>query len=103
MHAIPAHLLRGDVYTFSSGHVNLDRDSAEDSLKGLIKQGHKYLTSSNWNKVYIIPSGHPLLVVVATLLVFRSIRVDPIVVSYFGSDGYADINTNIREVIFGVS
>ncbi|VXC81696.1 hypothetical protein [Sphingomonas sp. AX6] len=100
MHAIPSHLLRGDVFSFSSGQVELEPSSVDKTLDFLIRRGHDFLKRKNWNKVYIIPSGHPLLVTTATLLVFRSLRVDPVIVSYFGENSYIDVATNIRKRIF---
>ena len=100
MHSIPEDVIRGDVFVFSEGQVDLTGDGIDRVLDALIKRAHSFLSGGNWNKVYIIPSGHPLLVVVATLVTFRSTRIDPVIVAYLGSENYVDFDSNIRERIF---
>ena len=103
MHSIPVDVLRGEVFLFSDGQVDLTIENAEKSLDDLIKRAHAFLSQRNWNKVFLIPSGHPLLVVAATLVTFRATRVDPVVVAYLGSEGYIDFDSRVRERVFSKS
>lgn len=103
MHGIPPEVLRGDVFAFSEGQVNLSSGSIDIVVDELVSRAHEYLSKANWNKVYIIPSGHPMLVVLATLVVFRSTRIDPTIVAYFGAENYVDVDTDVRERIFNKS
>jgi hypothetical protein len=100
MHAIPSEILRGDVFAFSEGQVNLSAESIDEIVDELVLRAHSYLSKKNWNKVYIIPSGHPMLVVLATLVAFRATRIDPTIVAYFGVENYVDVDANVRERIF---
>lgn len=100
MHHIPSSVLRGTIFEFSKDHVVLDPENLKDSTTVLLKRAHKFLSSKKWSHVYIVPSGHPLLVVLATLVIYRTLRIDPVIVGYFGEFGYSELETDVREMIF---
>ena len=101
MHALPEDILRGDVFFFSEGNVDLSAENVQSTMTGLSKRALKYLRSKIWENIYIVPSGHPALVVLATLVVYRVTRINPTVVYYL--DGkYNDVKFDVRsEVIKG--
>lgn len=95
MHSLPEDILRGDVLFFSEGNLDLSPEGISDTFEGLSKRAVRFLRGKIWQNIYIIPSGHPALVVLATMVTYRVTRVDPTVVYYI--DGhYNDIKLNIR-------
>lgn len=95
MHALPEDILRGDVFFFSEGNVDLSPDHVQSAMEALSKRALRYLRSKVWENVYIVPSGHPALVVLATLVTYRVTRVTPTIVYYM--DGkYNDIKFDVR-------
>lgn len=99
MHSIPDEFIRGDKLVFSSGNIDLTEENAQDTVSNLMSIAHQTLLQRLWNTVYIIPSGHPLLVVAATMICYRTVRIDPIVVSYFDGQ-YLDVPLEVRKSIF---
>lgn len=99
MHSIPDDIIRGDRLVFSEGTLDLSENMAESTVAELMRAAHVVLSRRLWNKVYIIPSGHPLLVVAATMICYRTVRIDPIVVSYFEGE-YLDVPLHVRRSIF---
>lgn len=95
MHALPEEILRGDVFFFSEGNVDISSDGVKETVELLSKRAVKYLRRKTWNKVNVIPSGHPLLVAMATLIVYRVTRISPTVVFYVDGD-YRDVELNVR-------
>lgn len=95
MHALPEEILRGDVFFFSEGNVDISSDGVKETVELLSKRAVKYLRRKTWNKVNLIPSGHPLLVAMATLIVYRVTRISPTVVFYVDGD-YRDVELNVR-------
>ncbi|WP_375196353.1 hypothetical protein [Sphingobium sp.] len=95
MHSLPEEILRGDVLFFSEGNVDLSDEGIHRTMMELSKRAVRFLRSKVWQKIYIVPSGHPALVVLATLVTYRVTRVDPSIVYYL--DGkYNDVDFDIR-------
>ena len=95
MHSLPEEILRGDVLFFSEGNVDLSEEGIHRTMMELSKRAVRFLRSKVWQKIYIVPSGHPALVVLATLVTYRVTRVDPSIVYYL--DGkYNDVDFDIR-------
>jgi len=95
MHSLPEKILRGDVFFFSEGNVELGPESVTDTIKLLTKRALRFLRGKIWNKVYVIPSGHPLLVSMATLIIYRVTRVNPTIVYYVNGE-YLEANLDVR-------
>jgi hypothetical protein len=95
MHSLPEDILRGDVLFFSEGNVDLSSDGIYATFEALSKRAVKYLRSKIWEKVYLIPSGHPALVVLATMVTYRVTRLDPTIV-YYMDGNYNDVKLDIR-------
>jgi hypothetical protein len=101
LHPIPKRYLRGTVVNFSEGSLALDPVNINLTLRRILKDAASTLSSNRWRNIYLIPTGHPLLSVAAALLVFRITRIDPVVVAYFGEEGYQDVKLDLRNFIFG--
>lgn len=95
MHALPEDVLRGDVFYFSEGNLDLSKDRVHDTIKDLSFRCVRFLRKKVWNEVYLIPSGHPLLVSLCTLILYRVTRIDPTVVYYLDGE-YIDAKVDIR-------
>lgn len=95
MHALPEEILCGDVFFFSEGNLDLSPKNVKDTILNLSSRALKFLRGKIWGKVYLVPSGHPLLVSVATLVAYRVTRINPTIVYYM--DGrYNDAEFDIR-------
>lgn len=101
MHPIPKRHLRGKVLNFSEGSLALQPEEVDATIAELCRRATSVLASSKWKTIYLIPTGHPLLSIAAALLVFRITRLAPVIVSYFGEEGYRDIKLDLRRFIVG--
>jgi hypothetical protein len=101
MHPIPKRHLRGKVLNFSEGTLALQPDQVEATIADLCRRAAGVLAANKWRAIYLVPTGHPLLSIAAALLVFRITRLDPVIVSYFGEEGYRDIKLDLRRFIVG--
>lgn len=97
LHAIPEHFLRGEVFNFSEGSFDVGEKQIEELLFRSTSALAECLRKTKWTRIYVVPTGHPLLISVVTLAVFRVTRIDPVMVSYFGVDGYLDVDLKMRE------
>ena len=95
MHALPESIMRGDAFFFSEGNLNLSKEGVGLTITDLTKRAVKHLRKKIWNKIYIIPSGHPLLVSLCTLVIYRVTRISPIIVYYMDGE-YIDAPVDIR-------
>ncbi|WP_146173259.1 hypothetical protein [Sphingomonas faeni] len=102
MHALPVDILKGETFYFSEGNVDLSQENVKETVKELSKKAVKFLRSRVWTKIYIIPSGHPLLVTLATLVVYRVTRVNPIIL-YYVDGAYREVAIDVRHDVFGSS
>jgi len=95
MHALPEEVLRGDTFFFSEGNVDLTPEGVSSTILALSKRALRFLRGKIWERVYIIPSGHPLLVSMCTLICYRVTRINPTVVYYLDGQ-YIDAKLDIR-------
>ncbi|RGP40940.1 hypothetical protein BPTFM16_01235 [Altererythrobacter insulae] len=102
MHALPEDLLKGDTFFFSEGNVDLDAENVDETISLLTKRATRFLRGKVWTDVYLIPSGHPLLVVLATLIVYRVTRVNPTIVYYMNGE-YFEAKLDVRRDAVGVN
>lgn len=95
MHALPEYVLRGDTFFFSEGNVDLSSENISGTIQSLSRRALRFLRGKVWEKVYIIPSGHPVLVSMCTLICYRVTRINPTIVYYL--DGvYIDAKLDLR-------
>lgn len=102
MHALPENVIRGDAFYFSEGNVDLSEDNVDKTISQLTKRATKFLRGKIWSEVYLIPSGHPLLVVLATLIVYRVTRVNPTILYYVNGE-YFEVKLDVRKDAVGVN
>lgn len=95
MHALPEDVIRGDAFYFSEGNLDLSKSGVDETLRHLTVRAVKFLRKKVWNEIFIVPSGHPLLVSLCTLVVYRVTRIDPTIVYYLDGE-YIDAKVNIR-------
>lgn len=100
IHVIPERYLRGEVYSASYG--NWDAESQEtlmNELKIILTKLAKKLRSTSWNKVYLVPTGHPILSLHIKALVYRLLRLNTIDL-YYKKGIYFYINIDQRDLVF---
>lgn len=102
MHALPENILRGDTFYFSEGNVDLDEQNIHETISDLTKRATRFLRGKIWSEVYLVPSGHPLLVVLATLIVYRVTRVNPTILYYMNGE-YFEAKLDVRKDAVGVN
>jgi hypothetical protein len=79
VHPVPAHYLRGEVYSASYGNLDaFSKEHLDAELKRILSElGHK-LNERTWKRVYLIPTGHPVFSMQIKLFVYRIIRRRPV-------------------------
>lgn len=97
LHHFPDALIKGEKYICSHGSFNIDdiKTHIEQTLSDLAKK----LKSERWRKIYLVPSGHPLLSMQVKLLIFRITRMESIDIGYFGEGGYKEFVLAQRPII----
>ncbi len=95
MHSLPEEILKGDVFFFSEGNLELSPNKIKDTFRTLTTRAIRFLRGKIWENIYIVPSGHPALVVLCTLVTYRVTRVDP-TITYYMDGIYNDVKLDIR-------
>lgn len=98
IHAVPRSFLRGEVYEAS--HGNWDA-SSEDALRlelttllyGVVNK----LKSEHWKRVYLIPTGHPILSLQIKVMVYRILRLNTIDL-YYKAGTYFEVDLDQRAI-----
>lgn len=98
VHEIPRTYLRGEVYRASQGDWDA---SSEEALRGelnaiLARLANK-LRSRRWQRVYLIPTGHPVLSVQIKAMVYRLLRINTIDL-YHKAGTYFEIDIDQRAI-----
>jgi hypothetical protein len=98
VHEIPRTYLRGEVYNASQG----DWDASTDEtllleLKGILALLATKLRSAQWKRVYLIPTGHPVLSLQIKAMVYRLLRLNTIDL-YHKAGEYFEINLDQRAI-----
>ena len=103
VHSIPEQYLRGEVYNASRGNWDAStQESLVRELTGLLTRlGHK-LRSRPWKRVYLIPTGHPILSVQIKAMVYRLLRVNTIDL-YHKAGTYFEIDIDQRAIALNLS
>lgn len=98
VHAIPNAYLRGDIYEASRG--DWDASTEEElllELKGILSRLVSKLRSRNWKRVYLIPTGHPILSLQIKVLVYRILRINTIDL-YYKAGSYFEVDIDQRAI-----
>lgn len=97
-HNIPQEYLRGDIFLASSGNLDLSsRSSAENAIFEILSNLNRKLLEHSWSKIYLIPTGHPILSLQIKTTVYRVTRLNTIDLFYL--DGkYFDLAIDLRNI-----
>lgn len=98
IHSVPSVFLRGDVYEASRGDWDAATEEAlllelRHILSGLV---HK-LRSRQWSRVYLIPTGHPILSLQIKAMVYRILRLNTIDL-YYKAGSYFEVDLDQRAI-----
>lgn len=97
-HAIPDSMVRGEEFTLSEGR-SVDTSTNQGmnrSVTEILTRLARKLKEKNWKKIYMIPSGHPLLYAHAKLMVFQITRIETTDVVYLGNGEYEELYVSHR-------
>lgn len=98
VHTIPDNYLRGDVYEVSRGDWTANTAAeVHEELTRLLGDLARKLRSRTWRKVYLIPTGHPILTVNVKLLVYRLLRINTIDL-YYRAGSYIEVQIDHRRL-----
>jgi hypothetical protein len=99
VHPIPKEFLRGDVYSASYGNWDVSsQEGLELEFKRILRGLGTKLQERPWQKIYLIPTGHPVLSLQIKVFVYRVSRINTI--DLFYSNGkYYEILLDHRAVL----
>lgn len=98
VHTIPNEYLRGEIYEVSRGNwIAQTHDELVEELAGLLSNLARHLRLRAWRKVYLIPTGHPVLTANIKLLVYRVLRLNTIDL-YYKDGSYLEISIDHRAI-----
>ena len=98
IHAVPRSFLRGEVYEASRGDWNAS--SQEDlliELRGILSRLVDKLRSREWKRVYLVPTGHPILSLQIKALVYRILRLNTVDL-YYKAGSYFEVDLDQRAI-----
>ena len=98
VHTIPDRYLHGDIYEVSRGDwaVSTPAEVHEELTRLLQGLAHK-LRSHPWRRVYLVPTGHPILTVNIKLLVYRLLRINTMDL-YYRAGQYIEVHIDHRRL-----
>lgn len=100
MHSFPGELLRGEVFEFTSGMIDMSsKESIESCIASRLVALASFLKSGRWRKIYIIVSGHPILSMQVKLAVYRVTRLETSDWLYNGNGRYIEISLPVRKIM----
>ena len=98
VHTIPKRYLRGDIYEVSRGDWVADsRAEVQEELMRLLHGLARKLRSRAWRRVYLVPTGHPILTVNVKLLVYRLLRLNTVDL-YYKAGQYIEVHIDHRRL-----
>jgi hypothetical protein len=98
VHEIPQLYLRGDVYEASRGDWDASTEEALLlELKAILSRLASKLRSQRWSRVYLIPTGHPVLSLQIKSMVYRLLRFNTIDL-YHKAGAYFEVNLDQRAI-----
>lgn len=100
LHSFPDDILRGDVYEFSRGMMDLSSKSKiEETLAKNLRQLAGFLRAKQWKKIYIVTSGHPVFSMQIKVAVYRITRLETVDWLYDGTGNYFEISVPVRRLM----
>lgn len=103
IHEIPPEYLRGEIYEAS--HGNWDASTEEAlllELNRILSRLVSKLRSGHWNRVYLIPTGHPILSLQIKALVYRLLRFNTVDL-YHNAGTYFEVDIDQRALALDVA
>jgi hypothetical protein len=98
IHRIPRTLLRGEVYEASRGDWDASTEEALLlELRRILSRLVKKLRSGRWERVYLIPTGHPILSLQIKAMVYRILRLNTIDL-YYKQGSYFEVDLDQRAI-----
>lgn len=98
VHEIPPRYLRGDVYEASRGNWDASSEAAlVGELTRILEALARKLRARRWERVYLIPTGHPILSVNIKSMVYRILRMNTVDL-YYSSGAYFEVSIDQRAV-----
>jgi len=98
VHSIPETFLRGEVYEASRGDWDVSTEEALLlELRGILSRLVSKLRSRRWSRVYLIPTGHPILSIQIKALVYRVLRLNTIDL-YYKQGSYFEVDLDQRDI-----
>ncbi|MDA2923654.1 hypothetical protein MYX65_03185 [Acidobacteria bacterium AH-259-L09] len=98
VHEIPQRYLRGEVYEAS--HGNWDASTPESLRRELcdrLARLAEKLRSTVWKRIYLVPTGHPVLSLQIKAMVYRILRLNTVDL-YYKDGEYFEIEIDHRVV-----
>jgi hypothetical protein len=98
IHAVPRSFLRGEVYEASRGDWDASSEEAlRLELRKLLSEVANKLKSEHWQRVYLIPTGHPILSLQIKVMVYRILRLNTIDL-YYKAGTYFEVDLDQRAI-----
>ena len=77
LHKIPPQYFHGELYVASKGNLNFNsKEMVMSELQSILLTVKEKLSEKSWKKVYLIPTGHPILALQIKNLVYHILRLD---------------------------
>jgi len=100
VHEIPRTYLRGEVYEASRGDWDASTEEALlIEIKGILSRLARKLRSGRWSRVYLIPTGHPIVSLQIKAMVYRLLRISTIDL-YHKAGTYFEVDLDQRAIAF---
>jgi len=98
IHEVPSNYLRGDVYEASRGDWDATtEDALAAELRTILLRLVTKLRSRRWGRIYLVPTGHPILSLQIKAMVYRILRLNTIDLYYKGGT-YFEIDIDQRAI-----
>ena len=98
IHKIPTAYLRGEVNNASYGDWSvLTEQTLVDELKAILGRLANKLRARPWKRVFLIPTGHPVLALQIKAMVYRVLRLNTVDL-YHKAGTYFEIDLDQREI-----
>jgi hypothetical protein len=89
LHKVPDKHRHGEVFVASRGNLDFTSQKAVlSSLRVVLTKLKNVLVRKSWKKVYLVPTGHPVLALQIKNLVYHVLRFDTVDLFYSGGQYY---------------
>ncbi len=98
VHTIPKPFLRGEVYEASRGDWDVSSEQAlVTELGNIMLRLISKLRARQWERIYLVPTGHPILSLQIKAMVYRVLRLNTIDL-YHKAGTYFEVNLDHRAI-----